>query len=151
MRSYTGNETYKNINGVLRGRADSFDPGNLEIARDLHDALSRASLSADCVVYRGASEAALGPFQNLPNEMLLNGVIADKGFMSTSLERGSAFEDEVLLEILAPKGSHGAYVGHISSAGHYEKEVLFDAGQRMRILEAFWADDGRRIVRVEIF
>lgn len=56
----------------------------------------------------------------------------------------------MLLEIEVPKGSHGAYVGDISAAGHYESEVLFDAGQKMRIISVRYDRNGRRIIRVRI-
>lgn len=86
----------------------------------------------------------------LPDNMLVGRVISDRGFMSTSLERNSAFGKGMLLEIEVPKGSHGAYVGDISAAGHYESEVLFDAGQKMRIISVRYDRNGRRIIRVRI-
>lgn len=86
----------------------------------------------------------------LPDSMLVGKTFTDYGFMSTSLDRNSAFGGDMLLEIDAPKGSHGAYVGDISSAGHYESEVLFDARQQMRITGVRRDENGRRIVSVRI-
>ena len=82
--------------------------------------------------------------------MLVGKVFSDKGFMSTSLEKGNAFGGGDLLEISVPKGSHGAYVGHISSAGHYETEVLFDVRQVMRITGVRRNEWGRRIISVQL-
>jgi len=147
--AYTGT-AYANINATLRGIEKSFDPGNYECASHLHQALSRAEIQDDCTVYRGVSEKALGKLRFLPEKMLVGKVFSDKGFMSTSLEKGNAFGGGDLLEISVPKGSHGAYVGDISSAGHYETEVLFDAGQVMRITDVRRDERGRRVIRVQL-
>lgn len=79
------------------------------------------------------SSNALGKLKKLSDKELIGKVFLDKGFMSTSLESNSAFGGDVILEIHAPAGTHGLYVGHISAAGHYEEEVLFDMNQSMRI------------------
>lgn len=139
-----------NINATLRGVEKQFDKGNYECAVALHDALGRASIPSDCKVYRGVSSKALGGLRLLPDSMLTGKTFRDKGFMSTSLEQGNAFGGDLLLEIDVPKGSHGAYVGHISSAGHYESEVLFDAGQVMQITGTRKDSNGRRIISVRI-
>lgn len=149
IHSYTGT-AYSNINARLRGLEKSFDPGNQECAIRIHQALSGASIPADCTVYRGVSSKALGMLRMLPDNMLVGKTFTDHGFMSTSLERNSAFGGDMLLEVDVPKGAHGAYVGNISSAGHYESEVLFDAGQQMRITGVRRDENGRRIVSVRI-
>ncbi len=149
IHSYTGT-AYSNINATMRGLEKQFDPGNHECAINIHQALSGASIPADCTVYRGVSSKALGMLRMLPDNMLVGKTFTDHGFMSTSLERNSAFGGDMLLEVDVPKGSHGAYVGDISSAGHYESEVLFDAGQQMRITGVRRDENGRRIVSVRI-
>lgn len=58
----------------------------------------------------------------LHDSILTGKIISDAGFMSTSLDRGSAFGGDLLLEIDVPQGSKGAYVGDIASAGHIMKE-----------------------------
>lgn len=149
IHSYTGNG-YININATLRGIEKQFEQGNYECAQKIHRALVSASIPSTCTVYRGVSSKALGMLRVLPDNMLVGKVISDKGFMSTSLERNSAFSNGMLLEIEVPKGSHGAYVGNISAAGHYESEVLFDAGQKMRITGIKHDTNGRRIISVRI-
>lgn len=149
IHSYTGT-AYSNINAVLRGIEKQFDLGNRECAINIHQALSGASLPADCTVYRGVSSKALGMLRMLPDSVLVGKTFTDHGFMSTSLDRNSAFGGDMLLEVDVPKGAHGAYVGDISSAGHYESEVLFDAGQQMRITGVRRDENGRRIVSVRI-
>ena len=149
IHSYTGT-AYSNINATMRGIEKQFDPGNHECAINIHQALSGASIPADCTVYRGVSSKALGMLRMLPDNMLVGKTFTEHGFMSTSLDRNTAFGGDMLLEIDVPKGVHGAYVGNISAAGHYESEVLFDAEQPMRITGVRRDENGRRIVSVRI-
>lgn len=149
IRSYTG-IAYANINATLRGLNSQFHPGNYECAQKIHQALLGASIPCACTVYRGVSSKALGMLRMLPDTMLAGRIIRDRGFLSTSLDRNSAFGGDILLEIEVPKGAHGAYVGDISSVGHYESEVLFDAGQKMRIVKVRRDENGRRIISVRI-
>lgn len=149
VRSYTGT-AYTNINATLRGIEQKFDDGNDICAITLHQSLGKAELPCDCTVYRGTSSRALGALRFLPDSMIVGKTIMDEGFMSTSLNQGDAFGGDVLLEIEAPSGSHGAYVGDISSAGHHESEVLFDAGQIMTIVGASHDNTGRRIIKVRL-
>ena len=144
VRAYTGT-AYRNINAALRG-LEAFTMENLGRAPAIHSALSRASIPEACVVYRGVSSAALGPYAHASDEELVGCVIGDGGFMSTSLRRGDAFGGDLLLEIHVPAGANGAYVGHISESGHYESEVLFDSGQTLRITDVRRDFFGRRVV-----
>lgn len=116
----------------------------------MHSALEKARIPCECKVYRGASSSALGKLRFLPDNMLVGHLLLDKGFMSTSLERGDAFDDDLLLEIEVPKNSRGVYVGYISAAGHYESEVLFDVRQVMKIKGVSRNSDGRKIINVVI-
>ncbi|MBR5265967.1 MAG: hypothetical protein IKV63_05085 [Clostridia bacterium] len=145
-----GEKVYENINNVLRGITREVAPGNLEHARNIHKALERASIPEDCVVYRGASDKALGACRFLPDSMLVGRTISEDGFMSTSLDRTSAFSGDILLEIEVPKGAAGAYVGNVSAAGHYESEVLFDKDQVMIIKSVVRDEHNRRIIRVQM-
>ena len=149
VRSYTGT-AYANINATLRGIEQRFDDGNDICAITLHQSLGKAELPCDCTVYRGTSNKALGALRFLPDSMIVGKTIMDEGFMSTSLNPSDAFGGDILLEIDAPSGSHGAYVGSISSAGHHESEVLFDAGQIMTIVGASHDNTGRRIIKVRL-
>lgn len=149
LHAYT-ETAYTNINATLRGLVSSFSPGNLDRARVLHDILGQASLPVDCVVYRGVSSKALGALRFLPDQLLINKVFQDKGFMSTSINLYDTFGGDMVLEISARKSSHGVYIGYVSAAGHYESEVLFDAGQTMRITGVRRDSYGHRIVSVEI-
>ena len=148
VRSYT-DTGYSNINSTLRGLSDGFNPGMKETAISLHGALARAETPCDDTVFRGASSDALGQYASLPDDALVGKVIQDKGFMSTSLDSDRAFSGNVQFVIDVPKGSHGVYVGSISSFSG-EKEVLFDAGQIMKVLDVSRDGYGRRIVHVRL-
>lgn len=149
FHKYTGT-AYANINATLRGLEKSFDIGNKENAQNLHSVLKESALPCESTVYRGVSSKALGSLRKLPDESLKGKVFFDKGFLSTSLDPSSAFDGDLILEIHAPVGAHGLYVGHISSAGHYEEEVLFDINQNMRIDDVSRDEIGRRLLKVTI-
>ena len=145
IKDYTG-MAYVNINSVLRGIDSSFSNGNYERAVLIHKSLSRCRIPQPCIVYRGASTAALGKMRNLSDEQLIGKIISDDGFMSTSLNCGDAFGGDIKLEISVPAGAHGAYVGYLSQCGHNESEVLFDMGQMMRITKIRRDMFGNRII-----
>lgn len=139
---------YKNINGVLRGKQESFDEGNKERSELIHDALSNAHTPCDITVYRGCSSDTLGSLSSVSDEELVNNVFVDKGFASTSMSRGGAFSGDLLLEIHLPAGSNAANIETLSAAGKYEEEVLIDRGQLFQIIGAHRDDFGRRVIEV---
>ena len=143
-----GPQHYRNINAVLRGKESSFEPGNLERAQEIHAALSNASTPCDLTVYRGGGNAILGAVQNTSDDNLVGQFFSDKGFVSTSMERSSAFFNDVLLEIHLPAGSHAANIESLSAAGKYEHEVLLDCGQIFRVERVYREDSGRKVVVV---
>lgn len=149
IRQYTG-VSYANINATLRGLESNFDEGNLEKTISIHSVLQRTELPCECTVYRGISSSALGELATLSDEQLVGQVYIDPGFLSTSLDSSDAFYNDVLLEIHAPAGSHGMYVGSISYVGNNEQEVLFDFNQNMRINSVRTDDSGRRVIDVTL-
>lgn len=149
IHSYTG-IAYANINATLRGIESKFDIGNYECAKTLHSILQKTKLPCDCVVYRGVSSKALGKLRLLPDNLLMGKVFFDKGFMSTTLDASSVFNGDLILEINAPAGANAMYVGYVSSAGHYEAEVLFDINQNMRIDKVRRDEIGTKVITVTI-
>ena len=139
---------YKNINGVLRGLQDSYDPGNAERSELIHQALSNASTPCDMTVYRGCPSEALGDYAFMSDSQLVGGVFIDKGFASTSMAPEGAFNNDVLLVINLPKGSHASNIEALSAAGGYEQEVLLDRGQLFQITNVTRDSFGRRVVHV---
>lgn len=141
---------YSNINDTLRGRAPAFEGNNRECARLISGALAKSRIPQDCTVYRGVSREVLGKYKVLTDSQLTGKMLLDKGFMSTSLNRGDAFRDEILLVIDVPAGAPGAYIGYMSLFGHRESEVLFDRGQWLKITAVTRDGDGRRVIHARM-
>lgn len=139
---------YKNINGVLRGHTNNFDFGNEERSELIHQALNNAKTPCDITVYRGCSSDVLGSLASAPDSALVNGVFVERGYASTSMSRGLAFDGDLLLEIHLPAGANAANIESLSAAGRYEEEVLVDRGQMFRIVGAHRDSTGRRVIEV---
>lgn len=133
VTEYTGTR-YKNINAVFRGKESAYTGRNAEIAENISNALKKANVPEDLVVYRGASKRALGEFKNSLKEDMVGKVIEDKGFMSTSMLEKSSFKGDVKIIINFPKGTNGAYVDEISY--YPEAKMLLDERQKMNTTEA---------------
>ena len=146
---YTGSG-YININSTLRGISPAFDDGNREKAILIHQALNESYIPQACIVYRGASAAALGALQNVPDNQLVGAFFGDKGFMSTSMNYEDSFGGEIKFIIDVPAGAKGAYVGYVSQLGHSESEVLFDVGRVMQITKVDHDDSGGRVIHAKM-
>lgn len=139
---------YKNINGVLRGTQSNYDLGNEERCELIHTALKEARTPCDITVYRGCSASVLGDLALTSDDNLVGALFADKGFASTSMSRGLAFNNDMLLEIHLPAGSHAANIEMLSAAGRYEEEVLIDRGQLFQVVDVHRDENGRRVLEV---
>lgn len=129
---YTGS-SYQEINGYLRGTVDHISDPMKKRIDYITESLSKASLKENIIVYRGADTDALGKNFNPANYKKMKGaIISDKGFMSTSLVKETAFSGDVKFEIRAKAGSKAAFVKPISSHKS-ENEVLFNRGTKMKI------------------
>lgn len=149
LSAYTGS-AYVNINETLRGISPAFQDGYKEKAVLIHQALSACSLPQACTVYRGASNAALGALQSVPDHQLVGSFFSDNGFMSTSLNSEDSFGGDIKLVISVPAGAKGAYVGYLSQLGHSESEVLFDMGSVMQITKVDRDKNGQRIIYAQM-
>lgn len=149
ITNYTESKYYRNINSVLRGREKEFHIGNAEIAGNISKALNKCELPEDIIVHRITSQSALGKLKDYPVEKLVNKVIDEKAFMSTSLLEESKFVGNVKMIIEAPKGSTAAYIGDLSRC-FIEYEVLFDKGQQMMIRSASKLENGQLELVVRI-
>lgn len=149
LSAYTST-AYKNINETLRGISPSFQDGYKEKAIQIHQALSACSLPQACTVYRGASSAALGTLQNLPEHQLVGSFFSDNGFMSTSLNSEDSFGGDIKFIISVPAGAKGAYVGYLSQLGHSESEVLFDMGSVMQITKVKRDKNGQCVIYAQM-
>ena len=150
IRDYTA-AAYVNINSALRKMdLNSFDEGNKTKAQLMHQVLASSRIPVQCTVYRGASSEALGYLSNKSDDELLGAFFADRGFLSTSINKKDAFAGDIQLEIEVPAGAHGAYVGYISQYGHNESEVLFDIGQKFVISSVRRDSQGRRVISAKM-
>ena len=146
---YTENKYYKNINSVLRGLEKEFHVGNAEIVENISKALNKCELPEDIIVHRITSQTILGDIKSLPLEDMVDNIIKEKAFMSTSLLEKSTFTGNLKLIIEAPKGSTAAYIADLSRCFN-EYEVLFDKGQEMMIKSATQLDNGQLELVVRI-
>lgn len=136
MTKYTG-DNYVNINNSLRG-LETVTPENQLTIKNMQSALSNASLPKDMTLYRGTSTEALGNLKNLSPEDLVGKTFKETGFMSTSTNSSVAsgtFSGNMQITIEAPSGVHALDISSISQYSN-EAEILFDAGQEMKILTA---------------
>lgn len=150
INDYTGEMPpyYKNINSVLRKKATDFDQGNEERSKSIHSALQKAKLPSDIKVYRGISAEALNELNFSSDNELIGDFYLDRGFISTSLGRTSAFQKDVMLELSLPAGCPAASIEKISKAGGYEQEVLIDRGRLFKITGVRY-EDGQRIISAD--
>lgn len=146
---YTENKYYRNINSVLRGLEKEFHVGNAEIVENISKALNKCELPEDIIVHRITSQTVLGDIKSLPLEDMVDNIIKEKAFMSTSLLEKSTFTGNLKLIIEAPKGSTAAYIADLSRC-FTEYEVLFDKGQEMMIKSATQLDNGQLELVVRI-
>ncbi|MFR2665729.1 MAG: ADP-ribosyltransferase [Clostridium sp.] len=146
---YTENKYYRNINSVLRGLEKEFHVGNAEIVENISKALNKCELPEDIIVHRITSQTILGDIKSLPLEDMVDNIIKEKAFMSTSLLEKSTFTGNLKLIIEASKGSTAAYIADLSRC-FTEYEVLFDKGQEMMIKSATQLDNGQLELVVRI-
>lgn len=139
---YTGNKYYGNINNSFRG-VETMTPESKMITEHMRSALRSAYLPEDMILYRGASTNELGALKGLLPEELIEKTFTQPGFMSTSKDETVArnvFMKDMEITIVAPQGSHALDITGNSVYGINESEVLFDAGQEMKITQAKWED-----------
>lgn len=155
---------YHDINGVLReGKLnDSGEFADVPIrelrkqVKTMDAAIERSIVDRDVVAYRGTTTDWLGDVDGLAGT-----IIHDKGFVSTSLDSdiGRKFvgykEEEnlsaALMEITIPKGSRAAYLDTLNANSKpWERELLLPRGSSFRVTESVVAENGMRIIRVEV-
>ena len=79
--------------------------------------------------WRGANWDAVGGVN-----VQVGDIVTDHGFASTAMVRSSAFHEDILMEVLVPKGRRGAgYIRAVSQVPS-EYEVLLTRGSRFRVL-----------------
>ena len=137
INKYTGS-AYREINGFLRGLRNASDIIKEITIPKLTEGLSQGKLNMNTILFRGADidmftddfvDRLMGNPQSVVGE-----VFKDKGFMSTSIASNSAFDKNISLQILAPKGTEGVYVKEFSQFKH-ENEFLLQKGTELKIVK----------------
>lgn len=152
--AYTGS-FYGVINTLLRKGVASSSYGNPTLALERGKLIqeSMKPLPRDIITFRGttAEQFGLGSMASLDTiKGLIGKTIIDDGFVSTSIDKDSAFSGTIRLTIAAPAGTPARYVGTISSHAH-EKELIYAAGTKFRVLAVTQGPYGGTInVRVRV-
>lgn len=163
--AYTGSD-YETMNGLLRGTVGWGDVNNPNrwkyLINDCTDALSHRGLANDTKLYRGMGSErtlrrALGmenlsmkEFEQVVNSGNIKGLsFIEKGFVSTGVDAGSGWDKEVVLDIVAPKGTKGFYVSPVSRFKS-ERECLLQRGSIFRIYDTERMPNGNLKLKVVV-
>lgn len=154
IRTYTSDD-YKQMNPPLReGRKLSELPPEIyEDICQLHGFLSSCKTEVPLTVYRGIGGDSTmvrtpGGFAGLDqfsDEQLVGKLLADRAFVSTSMDEKASFYEPVKLVLTLPPGCRGAYVAELSSVGDHEDEFLMDMGQVFKVTKVEQRDGVRYI------
>lgn len=161
IQRYTG-ASYRRMNEILRGQ-EPFDPNAVDRAgfnfgdliNGCTDGLNHQKLKHDTKLYRGMGSnrtlgRALGFGEDTTadqiHDLVTSGNIkgmrfVEKGFCSTGINADAGWDKDVVMEIIAPKGTKGMYVDPISK-NQGEQECLLQRGAIFRIHNAEYLDDG---------
>lgn len=128
LKSYTGTAFSGRVNTALR-KGKSLSADDATKASTLTAAIHNAPpLKEDTQVFRGLS--------TLPDSWKRGTVVADPGFMSTTVDRATAQRNfgNVVMSIKVPAGTHGAFMGQsISPKFENEQEFLLPPNTKVRI------------------
>lgn len=137
LKEYTGS-AYKQINDSLRQGTDR--SGHLQsVINDIDKAFEKSTINEPILLQRGATYAAIGKDNFLTGykdpKSLIGLEFVDNGYMSTSINAGSKFSGEIIMQIKADKGQQAIFVADIS---HFrtEYEVLLPRGTKLKIVDA---------------
>ena len=135
LRYYTSNK-FSKINDYLRGKCEAAW-GIKKKVKDISRAISKSEIQENICVWRGTSFGNLVQGEELRKLNVSDWpgmILTDKAFSSTSVLNSSAFKREISIQILLPKGEHGAYLSKISEFPEYE--VLLQKNSNLRVLKA---------------
>lgn len=128
LRIYSTNYGSETINETLRGKI-SETTWAVEKINILTETLDK-HVPDNIIVYRGVTKEAFGELakhiESKQYDKLVDQVISEKGFLSTSIFKDAAFKERpILVKAKIPKGSKGAYIGYVSEYSN-ELELLFN-------------------------
>jgi hypothetical protein len=127
---------YLDMNGFLRGRLESASKELRTYVTNLQKAIKKVKIKENILVARGTTVSAIGGDWN---DIQINDIIKDEGFMSTSLREETAInfigrkgERGILMYIKIPKGTNGVIVD-VAVNDNWESELLLEHGTKIRI------------------
>lgn len=143
--SYTGSH-YRRMNDALRKGDKALNGAMIEdLIDNCEKGLSHFSMAEDTKLYRGMGSGrtlarALGitedeAMEAVRSKSIVGQRFVEKGFCSTGVNSGAGWDKEVVLEIVAPKGTTGMYVDPISRH-RGEEEFLIQRGAIFEVREA---------------
>lgn len=142
---YTGS-WYTDINGVLRQTAGYKNLHAMTTKKWLRHAVhiqgTMKPIPRDIITYRGTGPEQFGlPYTATIDDIrkFIGKTITDDGFVSTSIDEGSAFGNKIKLIIEAPTGTAARYVAGVSSHSG-ERELLYAAGTKFVVMDV-WDHD----------
>lgn len=117
----------------------------LKMIEWLDQALQRANLPDDMVLYRGVSPMIWELMKSVPKYMIPGEIFPAKGFTSTTYDRARAWKyasekandvDEIaMIEILAPKGTPALSL-EAHSYSPEDREILINRNTKFKVIEA---------------
>jgi hypothetical protein len=127
---------YLDMNRFLRGKLESASKEVRTYITNLQKAIKKVKIKENILVARGTTVSAIGGDWN---NVRINNVITDEGFMSTSLREETAMdfvkrkgERGILMYIKIPKGTNGVIVD-VAINDDWESELLLEPGTEIRI------------------
>lgn len=143
---------YLDMNNFLRGRADSVSRKTKTYIKNLQKAIKKVEVKENILVARGTTVSAIGGgWDNIQ----VDDIIKDEGFMSTSLREETAIdfvnrkgERGILMYIKIPKGTNGV-IADVAVDDNWESELLLEPGTKIRITGKR-IENGMRIIEGEV-
>lgn len=128
--------SYLDMNGFLRGRYSDIDDYLRRQLENLRRAIKKVKIKENMLVARGTTTSAIeGDWNNVQ----IDDIIKDEGFMSTGLREETAIyfanrkeERGILMYIKIPKGTNGIMVD-VAVNDDWESELLLAPGTKIRI------------------
>lgn len=149
ITSYTGSN-YSNVNTTLRGQARAIEAYDAKEIREMQAALDRAKCPSDLVVFRGTSYDH-ADIKQLIDQGDVGTEFTDWGFGSTRLGRsGYADGAKVQFEIRIPAGSRGVAWVNNFSRHQGERELIYRAGTRFKVVQKAYKKGGQWWIILEM-
>lgn len=117
------------------------------IVESMDNMIKKSSpLQEDTILYRGVNNLFFKGEKLNINSIKVGDLIDDKAFTSTSVIKDACYDqNDIVLEILAPKGTKGTYLGRSA------KEWLLSRNTTLKILSKPEVVNGKIVIKAEIY